>query len=160
MLTRRPPLKIVVAQMKHTLSAEDIQRPSPEDIIAVVIGPRDKIGDEDRRIISAAPFVQFTVDAERGKGTPESFDRSTLHWALKSADAVIVWGGDLPTLAPKLETSLSLVRSAMTPYVRPGGRVTLVNVREHQWDEWVEYATEQCKPGADVVALLNPPAEV
>ena len=146
--------------MNFTTKPEEIQRIAPDDIAFVVIPPKGQIFREDRRQIEAATFVQFVVAADEDGGTkPILFDQATLRWALRLANAVVIWSGDAPTLAPTLSAARAAIHEFLGPFSGPGGRVAIVNVLDDHVDEWFEYVRTRCRPNIPIRCLLTPSTE-
>jgi hypothetical protein len=146
--------------MNCTTKLKEIQRIDPDDIAFVVIPSKGQIFRKDRRSIEAAAFVQFAVAADEGGGTkPTSFDQPTLRWALRIADAVVIWSGEYPTLAPTLKAARAVIHEFLAPFGVPGGRVAIVNVLDDHVDEWLEYVRTECHPNIPIRCLLTPSTE-
>jgi hypothetical protein len=143
--------------MHNTLVFEDVQRTELNDTVLVVISPKGEIPRRDRRDLQRGTFIKFCVAADEEGGTPPtSFNQSTLKWALQSADAVVIWSGEVPCLST-VRAAQQSIRDFFAPHLRRGGRVAVISVLRQHADEWLAYTRQACRPNIPIRVLLNMP---
>jgi hypothetical protein len=158
MLTRRPPLKMVVCKMEYTTSAEETQLPPRK--LDVAIRPSGKSNPQFRRRldrkIRSRRYVQFSINSDGVCCAPGDFHQPTVRWALRTVRAVIIRADDRPARHPKRETNLALVRATLGHHVPDNGRVAIVNtIGQTQGANWLRYATRHCRPGTRITRFVR-----
>jgi hypothetical protein len=144
--------------MHDTFVVEEIQHPEPDDTVLVVIPPKGEILRRDRRNLQRGAFIKFCVAADEESGTPPtSFNQSTLQWALLSADAVVIWSGQVPSEAKRIRAAQQLMHDFFAPHMRRGGRIAVINVLHQHADEWLSYTREACRPNIPIRLIANMP---
>jgi hypothetical protein len=119
-------------------------------VASILLAPGDGLNRKRRRFAERHEFIGCSVRADLGRPiSPDAFHRTTLLWALYSADLIHVWS------APFSQRSDDLGRDALAD-VNTGSRfLTTIETTEPEAPAWLRYV-ERWKQSATPVRVYGP----